>query len=381
MISRIVEARVHRGAGGLAELQPAWLALQAELPKARFFHTWAWHAAWLATLADAPEQVLFVACSDGGRCVAIVPLQRQADGRFGARRWGLPEHNHWPLADVIAAPGVAAAALLDAVCRALAEARIAWEVLGFEPVMAESVLAPATPDAAQGKAADRAGRGDPRLLASQVKTCDQIDCDIPWEPFAAALSGNFRSNLNKARKKLAQQEEEVRLEVARTPEALQRAFEPFLASEASGWKGTDGTAIVQSPALQAFYSRLLQEFGSEGRLRIHLLRLGSRVIAAQFCFIDSDTLYVHKLGYDESLASLSPGNSLLERVVRLDAAERGFRYINLEGSPPWFRNWNPAATPVYRLVLIRHSLRGWLLRAERLARVLRGRLRRPARSR
>jgi hypothetical protein len=41
------------------------------------------------------------------------------------------------------------------------------------------------------------------------------------------------------------------------------------------------------------------------------MRFAGRVVAAQFCIAAADTLYVLKQGYDESLAGLAPGNSLL----------------------------------------------------------------------
>ena len=358
---------VLRGPAGLEALRAPWTALCGELAVRRYFHSWEWYDCWLHALAERPAEVCFVALRRGVRLLAVVPLEPRARrGSLGALRvLELPAHGHLPLADVVCHPEIDVRTLLGAVTAALRSAGIAWDVLQFENVMDESVLARCEPGVL------------PRVRRELVKTCDYIACDRPWEEYAATLSANFRSNLNKARNKLAR-ESDVQFEIAHTPEAIEAMLPDVLQIEASGWKGAAGTAIVNDPRLMDFYGRQVAAFAPGGGVMLSRLRVGGRTIAAEYCLVDNATLYLIKLAYDEGVAKLAPGNSLLERMFRSIHEQFGLRYINLVGSPPWFAHWNPERIPVWRIQLGGSGLRAraqWVARRARslLGRVLRRR--------
>ena len=357
-----ITARLHRGRTGLAQLRATWQQLVPRLARRRFFHEWGWIDAWLQELEPQPDAVLFVELQRAGRCVAIVPLVAHRQQRAGLtlRVLALPEHDHLPLGDILCDRDVDGAAVLQALARGLAQAGIAWDVLRFSMVMNESSLV------AGVAAAGMAWRAEP------IKICAQVDCDMSWEQFAARLSGNFRSNLNKARHKLAR-EAGVRFDVAATESEINAVFDTFLAIEASGWKGAKGTAIACRPELVRFYRRLIAQFAPEDRLRISTLSVGEHAIAAQFCPLDGDTLYVYKLGYDEEYSRFAPGNSLIEKMVRVGGEQRRFRWLNLVGNPPWFEQWKPTGSEV-RLFLVYGPT--WRARALRVLQRLRALLRR-----
>ena len=340
MTSGEITASVRRGPAGMLALRDTWESLLPRLARRRFFHEWGWYDAWLHELAPRPESVLLVELQRGGRCAAILPLVASQQRRAGLelRVLGLPEHEHLPLADIIGEPDLDAAQILPVLSRALRHAGVRWDLLRFSMIMDESPLA-------RGLDAVRHAH---RVVP--MKVCEQVDCALPWEQFAARLSGNFRSNLNKARNRLAR-EPEVHWQVAATPAQIDAAFDDFLKVEASGWKGSEGTAIACRPELVRFYRRLSGHFAPVDRLRINALSVGGRTIAAQFCPLDADTLYIYKLGYDEEHSRLAPGNALIEQMVRLGAEQGRYRYINLVGNPSWFAQWRPEGTPVH-LVLV-----------------------------
>jgi len=352
-------AEVYRGPAGLEALRPRWQTLQAQLAVQRFFHAWDWYQAWLLELAERPEEVCFIAVERAGRLLAVVPLvpTRRPGVAGGLRVLELPAHSHLPLADVLCHPELDAPSLLRAVADGLRRGRVAWDLLQFDNVLDESVLARCVVPAV------------PRAARHMLKTCDFIGCDRPWDDYAAGLSANFRSNLNKARNKLAR-EAAVEFEIARAPDALRAMMPDFLQIEASGWKGDAGTAILRSPRLAAFYARLLATYGARDAALLSRLRVAGRTIAAEFCLVDNATLYMIKLAYDESAAKLSPGNSLLERMFRSIHKDLGLRYVNLVGSPPWFAHWNPERVPVWRVRVYNSTLAGrleWLGRGVRAA--------------
>lgn len=351
MTSGEITASVRRGPAGMLALRDTWESLLPRLARRRFFHEWGWYDAWLHELAPQPESVLLVELQRDGRCAAILPLVASHQRRAGLslRVLGLPEHDHLPLADVISEPDLDAAHILPAVARALAQDGIGWDLLRFGMVMDESPLV-------RGLDATRyAHRRVP------MKVCEQVDCALPWEQFAARLSGNFRSNLNKARNRLTR-EPGVQWQVAATPAQIEAAFDDFLQVEASGWKGREGTAIACRPELVRFYRRLIGHFAPVDRLRINALGVGGRTIAAQFCPLDADTLYIYKLGYDEEHSRLAPGNALIEQMVRLGAEQGRYRYLNLVGNPTWFAQWRPEGTPVHLIIVYGSTLRALAVR-------------------
>ena len=316
---------IHRGPSGLAELREAWERLCAQHPT-RFYGEWLWHEASLSSLETDPSSVLFAQVLDGATTVAIVPLKQDTIRQRGvvARRLRLPHYDHPPLADIVYQPGLAIDDVLDALSVGLRQAGITWDVLELGPVLDESVLA------------ESPRRWAWRSVRQRVKTCDQVRGDEPWEDFAARLSPNFRSNLNKSRNKLAKEREVVYAMVTDLDE-MRALLPPYMALEASGWKGEAGTSMGQDPRTAAFYRRVLDELGALGRVRINTLSIGGQYVAMQFCLVDGETLYIHKLAYDEGRSKLAPGNALLAHVI----GARAFRYVNLEGSPPWFQQWKP----------------------------------------
>lgn len=358
----------HHGAGGVATVAEDWQRLVAAGGRRRFFHWHGWWKCFVETLEPEPEQLTFFVVRRGPQPLAILPLKRTvaAGAGLGAVIWRLPLHPHMPLADILCSEDLDLAEMLDALGPALERSGGCWDALVFEPVLAESPLA------AIG------ARGIGRQHVSIVKRCDEIPCRTGDEDFRARLSRNFRSNLNKARNKLAR---ETGVEFGTTLDAggLGRELDAFIGLEASGWKGGSGTgtAIGLDPLLQAFYRGLVAELAPSGRVAINSLRVEGRLVAGQFCLRDDDTFYVLKLAYDEAWSRVAPGNMLLEHVVMTAHESAGVMRINLVGDPPWFKDWQPSGQDVRRLWLLNDTARGRALAGllevkERLKPVYRG---------
>lgn len=190
--------------------------------------------------------------------------------------------------------------------------------------------------------------------------------DTPWIDLGAGeerlqLSAHFRGNLRRRRKKLE----------AMGPLALQRcvgggALEALLEEgfeiERSSWKGSERTAIACSPALRAFYSEWARSNALCGELCLYFLRLGERAIAFHFGLVSGQTYYLPKVGFDETLGECSPGQVLMDFVVR-DLIRRGLtRFDFLGPSMTWKRDWTRRSRPHHWLYLFADTPRGHLLR-------------------
>lgn len=337
-----------QGAAGMEAIADDWRRLAAG-GRARFFHWHAWWRASLRHLEPEPEAVAIWVARRGRDPVAILPLVRsQGDFGLGARAWELPRHPHLPLADFPCRDDFDLAEFFAALGPALERhAGADWDGIRFEPVLAESRLS-----------ALRAPRHG-AVHRALVKTCDEIATSAPGEDFRLRLSPNFRSNLNKARNKLAR-EPGVEFAIETRPLELAAALADFMELESSGWKGQGGTAtaIRLEPRLCAFYHALTADFAPEGRVVVNTLRVAGRLVAGQYCLRDADTLYVLKLAYDEEWSRVAPGNMLLEHLVRNARDALGVARINLVGDPRWFKDWRPSGQDVYRIWLTNGTVRG-----------------------
>ncbi len=185
-----------------------------------------------------------------------------------------------------------------------------------------------------------------------------------WEAYLASRSANLRSVVRRGEKRLREHGALV-LEEHRGGAGLDAAFDEFLAVEASGWKGADGTAIAVEPGLRERYLRLAREAAARDQFRLYLLRLGPTVIAGDYGILFEDTYFMLKTGYAQALAKASPGNVLHQRVLaRLwsSGTVRTYDFMLGDHHADYKRQW---ANDVRRYATIRlfhpRSVRGRLL--------------------
>jgi hypothetical protein len=348
-----IRVTFHTGHDGLQALHDSWASILAHIRRPRFFHEWDWYQAYLHHLEPDPESVRFALLTSSAGPVAIVPLQGLVISFHGvtSKLRRLPEHEQMPLADVIAAEGISGREIVAALLEGMRASEMQWDRLQFTGFTEESCL----------NCRDLAG-GRP-LYRDVLTSSDQVVCNLPWDAFAKRFSANFRSNLNKARHKIARAGG-ASYEIANDPARVAALFAEFLRVEGSGWKGAAGTrtAICCDPRAVGFYRALIEGFAPSGRAFINAMCFAERLIAIQYCLSDSDTLYVLKQGYDESFAHLGPGNSLLEQLVGWCFKSRTLRKVNLVGSPRWFQDWKPERSNVHRLHFFNHTPLGQIHR-------------------
>jgi hypothetical protein len=98
------------------------------------------------------------------------------------------------------------------------------------------------------------------------------------------------------------------------------ALEDFLALEAAGWKGANGTALARLPADAAYFREMIGRFASADMARVDLLALDGVPIAAGVLLDFAGQAHFLKIAYDEALARLSPGRGLAIEMLRADLA-------------------------------------------------------------
>jgi CelD/BcsL family acetyltransferase involved in cellulose biosynthesis len=109
----------------------------------------------------------------------------------------------------------------------------------------------------------------------------------------------------------------VELEQVSDPEGLHEATEIFMALEASGWKGREGTAFVQDHGAATFLRTLTRALARSGECRIDILRAGGKPVAAAIILKAGANAWYWKTAFDEQFAAFSPGVQITCALTRL----------------------------------------------------------------
>jgi GNAT acetyltransferase-like protein len=219
-----------------------------------------------------------------------------------------------------------------------------------------------------------AARGGWTLTAEACERSLVVDTDGDWETYWKGLSGKRKKVMNAEERQLRELGRVEIAEAGQTPDWCP-VFEEWLALEARGWKGNNGSAIVQRPTEARFYRRVVEAAAQKGQLRLYALRLDGRLIAGQLLLADDGVLFWLKTAYDEALGRYGPGAILFRHTLQDCFADPSITAVNIAGGPPWTEIWSRRAEPLLRVRLVpTRSLAGLGLAAEAQGRRMRDRI-------
>jgi len=189
--------------------------------------------------------------------------------------------------------------------------------------------------------------------APPVSPFIRLGCD--YEAFFATLGEACRFNLTKRYARL-QRLGPVDVEVVTDWQRVDRAMHDGLRIEAAAWKGENGTAMISDPRVAEFYTRLARREADIGQLRLTFLRVAGERIAFTYLLQSRYKLYAVKIGYDPRYHAYSPGNMLLNLILK-DACRRGVaEYDLLGGDDEWKFDWTKETRGHRWLFLFRDRL-------------------------
>ena len=180
----------------------------------------------------------------------------------------------------------------------------------------------------------------------------------------ARLRSKFKANLRRRRRKLEAMGEVALEHVTGGPDLYGRLEEGY-ALEAFGWKGRRGSAIALEDRRWGFYTELARAASYRGYLSLYFLRVGGRAVAFHYGLQVGGRYYLLKPAYDETMSECSPGQLLMEEVVRHSIA-RGVKEFDFLGPDmPWKREWADMVRPHYGLWIFPDTPYGRALHAYR----------------
>lgn len=174
-------------------------------------------------------------------------------------------------------------------------------------------------------------------------SCWKLSLPASWEEYLSLLSKNHRK---RCRRLVRTYFDTDRVQVH---EATQGSFSDvwrtFVDLHASRWgdeRRPEG--VFASAHFRQFHEQVAAELLVNNQLRLCYITCDERPVAAEYQFLDADTLYSYQSGMAADSGDLQPGNLSLIATIRF-CIERGLRGLDfLRGDEPYKAHWRATAT-------------------------------------
>lgn len=261
---------------------------------------------------DPRGRVSIARVHHGSELVALMPLARTLDyGNYPLPHWTTWLHANAFCGEPLLAPGAEtsfACALLEWLdnhagvrmfahfCQLPEDGAFAAALLAANAVRPHGIVR----------------REERALLSSKLS---------PEMYLADAMTTKKRKELRRQRKRLGE-EGALAFHREEGEAGLESWIADFLALEAAGWKGANGSAIAGDRRTAALFRAALQGGAERGKLERLSLTLDSKPIAMLANFLTPPGAFSFKTAFDERFARFSPGVLLqLENLALLDRCD------------------------------------------------------------
>jgi hypothetical protein len=285
-------------------------------------------AAWFRVTAEAAlpagARPVFALYREAGRAVALLPLQRFADGGLA----GLTSPYTCVFRPLVAADATDG------------ELRRAGRALGRACRRAGPLRLDALDPDWPGLAPLLSGFFSAGLLPLRYFHFGNWFVDVAgvgWDAYLAARPGELRETI---RRRLARagRDASVTFELVTGGPALAAGVAAYDAVYARSWKPAE--------PYPAFGPALLQAAADAGVLRLGVLRRGAEPVAAQYWTVAAGTATVLKLAHDEAARALSPGTVLTARMIRHLLEQDRVAALDFgRGDDPYKAGWTGSRRP------------------------------------
>ena len=262
-------------------------------------------------------------------------------------------------------------AVVEAFLDELASRRGGGGIVRFDQWPADGAL-----HAALFDALDRRGAATyVRSRAARAYLRPSTDADAY---FGDALVPKRRKEFGRLERRLAESGR-VRFDALSADGDVEAWIAEFVALEAKGWKGREGTAFAARPADLAWLQAVARGGFARGRLEMLALRRDALAIAFKVNFLAADGAFGFKIAFDEAWGRYSPGVLLEIENVRRIHAHGGVQWMDSCADPhhPMAnRLWSGRRVYEDFFFALRGGLAALVVSAMPLARCARGAFRR-----
>lgn len=317
-----------REPAALTTLLPEWWALWRADPRATPFQSPAWLVPWWRHRSGAPLLLLTVRTGRDGRLVGLLPLFRW-DSPHGPRLVplgaGISDYLDGLFADGYG-PAAAVAILARLAGDPADDAALLLDQLRPESPLATAAAPPGW-----------------REQCRDACPCPVLELPAPPADWTSALSRSMRQNLRTYRHRLDRvgRARFVRAEPGSVAAALDVLFE----LHAARWRERGEAGMLADAGVAAFHREAAPAMAEAGLLRLHLLLLDERPIAAAYGFAAKNATFYYLGGFAPELAALGPGTLVVGHMIAEAAAEGARTFDFLRGRELYKYRWGAADRP------------------------------------
>jgi CelD/BcsL family acetyltransferase involved in cellulose biosynthesis len=313
---------------GFSKLKEEWNDLLDSSSSGCLFLTWEWLHTWWSHLAAGRRLTLLLVRS-GGDLVGLLPVAARP------RRFSLSP----PTLEFLGV-GEVGSDYLDVLARRGSEREVA-AALAAHLQKGEHVLRLAR--VREGSVADLLAselvRKGWSLRARSAGVCPFVPLhSSSFEDYLSSLGSAHRSNFRRRLRALSRLGS-VGFEPVRSEAEREAALEVLIALHNGRWRERGGSDALHTPALVDFHREMSRLALERGWLRLFLLTVEKRPLAALYAFRYRDTFSFYQSGFDTSCKGLSVGLVSMGLAIRQAIEERAGEYDLLHGNEAYKSLW------------------------------------------
>jgi CelD/BcsL family acetyltransferase involved in cellulose biosynthesis len=332
----------------LADLEPmraAWDALAGGCP----FRSWSWISTWWRHYGagnTARQLQVWLAFRDAtaeaASLIGVLPTYVDASWTQGSvlRLLGDGEvcSDHIGL--------LTAAGTEEAIARAVAAEllqRADWDLLDFAGVDAD--------DAATSTLLDSLALGNATVTRLAADRCWAIDLPSSWDEFLAMQSKSHRKQLRQLDSRVIQPGR-ADWKLVESADDFATAWSTLVDLHQRRRQSLGEPGCFASRKWAAFQWDVAQHLLAEGRLRLSLLTLDGRPIAAEYHMAGAGVTYAYQGGVDPDRLHDEPGQLSTICSIKRAFSEGHRQFDFLRGDEPYKAHWRASPRPTVRLVAV-----------------------------
>lgn len=330
--------RVHDDRSDFLLLEEEWKELFQRHGGWNLFLSWQWFSQWWRTLG-AGRELQLLTLRDEGRLVGIAPLMLETDDE-GRRRLALIGSDRTTdYADMLVEPDFEES-MVGALARFVADGLGRWDYAEFSSLLESSPLL-----GHFREAVDHLG------VSSRVEvanTCPSFRLAPSWDEYLATLGKTHRHELRRKIRR-SQSDGPVTLHFLRTLEEVEGGLDAFFRLHRAS---RPEKADFLDEELVSFFRGIAASFAGEGWMRLSLMKIDGREVAATFAFTRGERVLLYNSGLDPAYRQHSVGIALHAADLQ-QAIGEGLRcYDFLRGNEPYKYDLGAHDNSIYTLTLL-----------------------------
>jgi CelD/BcsL family acetyltransferase involved in cellulose biosynthesis len=176
---------------------------------------------------------------------------------------------------------------------------------------------------------------------SQEDVTVELDLPSSWEEYLQLLSGKQRHELNR---KLRRLNEEGDLVHRTATDASQSDIDTFLRLFRDS---RQDKAAFLTPQMESFFRSIGRAMAEQNLLRLNVMELNNKAVAATMCFDYKDTVYLYNSGYEPDYGWLSVGVISKALCIKAAIERHKKRFDFLKGDEAYKYHLGGQEKPLY----------------------------------